>query len=187
MSPKVNKGKGVASTSHVSKRARRTGEEKHKDVRMTPQPLRQYRLYWVMEQEGKKCFVFDAPGDCNLNMVREFLENWMPRERSYQVKIRGQIIEFAPISLNRLLGTPQVDPQPFVNIVKKPPYKDTRHTMCGPNSVARVGAGFEEPLDDDVATEDEIARVNSDIESIDDNEEDSEMGKPALAPTDDKE
>ncbi|MCE3051124.1 hypothetical protein HAX54_048948 [Datura stramonium] len=82
-------------------------------------------------------FVFDAPGDYNLNMVREFLAKWMPKERSNQVKIRGQIIEFAPISLNRLLGTPHVNPQPFVNIVKKPPYRDFRHMLCGPNSVAR--------------------------------------------------
>ncbi|MCD7451734.1 hypothetical protein HAX54_013215 [Datura stramonium] len=47
---------------------------------------------------------------------------------------------------------------------------------------------YGEPLDDDdVATEDEMARINSDLESSDDNEEDSEMGKAALAPTDDEE
>ncbi|MCD9639224.1 hypothetical protein HAX54_023606 [Datura stramonium] len=82
-------------------------------------------------------FVFDAPGDCNLNMVMAFLANLEPKERTNQVKIRGQIINFSPISLNRLLGTPNVDPQPFVNIVKEPPYKYIRHTLCGPNSVAR--------------------------------------------------
>ncbi|MCD7472776.1 hypothetical protein HAX54_014138, partial [Datura stramonium] len=38
-----------------------------------------------------------------------------------KVKIRGQIINFSPIALNRLLGTPNVDSQPLVNIVKKPP------------------------------------------------------------------
>ncbi|MCD7472484.1 hypothetical protein HAX54_013733, partial [Datura stramonium] len=75
--------------------------------------------------------------DCNLNMVMEFLANWMPKERSNQVKIRGQIIEFTPIALNRLLGTPHVDPQPFFKIVKKPPYRDIRNTLCGPNSVAK--------------------------------------------------
>ncbi|MCE3216337.1 hypothetical protein HAX54_006157, partial [Datura stramonium] len=60
----------------------------------------------------------------------------MPKERSNQVKIGDQIIDFAPISLNRLLGTPHVDPQPFINIVKIPPYRDIRHNLCGPNSIA---------------------------------------------------
>ncbi|MCE2055024.1 hypothetical protein HAX54_041804 [Datura stramonium] len=82
-------------------------------------------------------FMFNAPGDCNLNMVREFLANWMPKENLNQVKIRGQIIEFAPKDLNRLLGTPNVDPQPFVDMVKKPPYRNIRNTLCGPNFVAR--------------------------------------------------
>ncbi|MCD7446325.1 hypothetical protein HAX54_002188 [Datura stramonium] len=141
--PNVNKGKGVASSSHGAKRARRPSEEEHEDVRMAPPPKRQYGLRWFTEQEDRILtlvlgFVIDAPGDCNLNMVREFLENWMPKERSNQVKIRGQIIEFAPMDLNRLLGTPNVDPQPFVNIVKKPLYRDIRHTLCGPNSVARM-------------------------------------------------
>ncbi|MCE0482447.1 hypothetical protein HAX54_041237 [Datura stramonium] len=211
-------------------------------------------------------FVFDAPGDCNFNMVRESLANWMPKKRSNQVKIRGQVIEFSPIALNRLLGTPHVDPQSFVNIVKKPPYRDIRHTLCGSNSVARwtrhqqfgervclvyelmtemlinvgvliknvlkrarmkkgqnfgfgglltrflrghdieeeeadyrpaydrgidvtkmkSGPRYEDPLDDDMATEDEMERVDVDIEYSDDNEEDSEMGEASLAPTDDE-
>ncbi|MCD7472096.1 hypothetical protein HAX54_013035, partial [Datura stramonium] len=50
-----------------------------------------------------------------------------------------------------------------------------------------VGLGYEEPLDDDVATEDEMERVDSDVESSDDDEEDSEMGEAALAPTNDEE
>ncbi|MCD9560991.1 hypothetical protein HAX54_019858 [Datura stramonium] len=82
-------------------------------------------------------FMFNAPSDGNLNMVREFLANWMPKERSNQVKTKGKIIEFSPKALNRLLGTPNVDPQPFVDLVKKPPYRNIRHTLCGPNSIAR--------------------------------------------------
>ncbi|MCD7468804.1 hypothetical protein HAX54_007297 [Datura stramonium] len=50
-----------------------------------------------------------------------------------------------------------------------------------------VWPGYEEPLDDDVATEDEMARVDSDIESSDDEEEDSKMEKATLAPTNDEE
>ncbi|MCD9560992.1 hypothetical protein HAX54_019859 [Datura stramonium] len=46
---------------------------------------------------------------------------------------------------------------------------------------------YEEPLDDDVATEDEMVRIYSVIESSDDDEEDFEMGEAALSPTDDEE
>ncbi|MCD9638895.1 hypothetical protein HAX54_023067, partial [Datura stramonium] len=174
MAPKVNKGKGLASSSHVSKRERTTSEEEHEDVSMAPLPLRRYGLRWVIEKEGKRwfkkhkeskyshdmfidrnclslvfphmvdriltlclSFIFNALGDYNLNMVRELFANWMPKERSNQVKIRGQIIEFLPKALNRLLGTPNVEPQTFVDMVKKPTYRNIRHTLCGPSSIAR--------------------------------------------------
>ncbi|MCD7470390.1 hypothetical protein HAX54_010202 [Datura stramonium] len=52
-------------------------------------------------------------------------------------------------------------------------------------ALCRVGPGFEEPLDDDVATDEEIARVESYIES-DDDDEDYEMGEAALSPTNDE-
>ncbi|MCD9559115.1 hypothetical protein HAX54_016848 [Datura stramonium] len=91
MAPKVNKGKGVASSNHGSKRERTTSEEEHGDVNMAPLPLRRY--------------------------------------------------------------------------------------MVPSGSLRR------KPLDDDVATEDEMARIDSDIESSDDDEEDSKMGEAALAPT----
>ncbi|MCD7459702.1 hypothetical protein HAX54_041680 [Datura stramonium] len=100
MAPKVNKEKGVASSSHGSKRARRTSDVEYEYMRMTPQPLRRYGLRWVTK---------------------------------------------------------------------------------------RVGPRYEEPLDDDVAIEDKIVRVNSDIKSSDDNDEDSEMGEATLAHIDDEE
>ncbi|MCD9644108.1 hypothetical protein HAX54_032086, partial [Datura stramonium] len=51
MAPKVSKGKGVASSIHESKRARRPSEEEHEDVSMAPPPLKRYGLRWVMEKE----------------------------------------------------------------------------------------------------------------------------------------
>ncbi|MCD9642874.1 hypothetical protein HAX54_029916 [Datura stramonium] len=57
----------------------------------------------------------------------------------------------------------------------------------GASMRVRVRPRYEEPLDDDVAAEDKMARVDSDIESSDKDEEDSEMGKAALAPIDDEE
>ncbi|MCD7458173.1 hypothetical protein HAX54_037465 [Datura stramonium] len=47
-----------------------------------------------------------------------------------------------------------------------------------------LGLEFEKPLD--VAIEEEMARVDSGIESTDAEEEDSEMGEAALAPIDDE-
>ncbi|MCD7453474.1 hypothetical protein HAX54_021066 [Datura stramonium] len=46
----------------------------------------------------------------------------------------------------------------------------------------RVGPGFEEPFDDDDATNEDQARVDSDLES-DDDKDDSEIGEAAFAPT----
>ncbi|MCD7449318.1 hypothetical protein HAX54_051258 [Datura stramonium] len=53
-------------------------------------------------------------------------------------------------------------------------------------ALCRAGPGYEEPLDDDVAKEDEMTRIDSDIESSDDNEEDSEMERASLAPINDE-
>ncbi|MCD9643798.1 hypothetical protein HAX54_031497 [Datura stramonium] len=112
MAPKVNKGKGLASSSHGSKRARTTSEEEHEDVSMVPQPLRQYGLCWVTEKEDRILTL--GLGLCLMHRVT-----------------------FAPKALNKVLGTPNVDPQPFVDMVKKPLYRNIRHILCGPNSVAR--------------------------------------------------
>ncbi|MCD9641115.1 hypothetical protein HAX54_027032 [Datura stramonium] len=141
MAPNVSKGKGVASSSHGSKRARRTSEEDHKDVRMAPRLLRHYGLHWIMKQEADYRPAYDPKG-IDVTKTKE------------------------PEGIN--------DPVLFVN--KRNAQSDNI-----------IGLGFEEPLDDDVATEDEMARVDSDIESSDDNEEDSEMREATLAPTDDEE
>ncbi|MCE2055350.1 hypothetical protein HAX54_042444, partial [Datura stramonium] len=80
-------------------------------------------------------FVFNDPGECNLNMVREFLANWKPKKRSNQVNIRGQLLKFTASTLNQFLGTPHMDPQPMRDLLLKPPYREIRHTLSGPNSV----------------------------------------------------
>ncbi|MCD7456657.1 hypothetical protein HAX54_032603 [Datura stramonium] len=54
-------------------------------------------------------------------------------------------------------------------------------------ALCRVGPRFEEPLDDYMATKDEIPRVDSGIESSDDEEDDSDMGEATLAPIDNEE
>ncbi|MCD9641464.1 hypothetical protein HAX54_027659 [Datura stramonium] len=111
MAPKVNKGKGLASSSHGSKRTRTISEEEHEDVSMAPPPLRRYSLRWVTKKEvfphmadriltlGLD-FMFNAPGDCNFEYGERI---------PCKLDAKG----------------------------KKPPYRNIRHTLCGSNSVAR--------------------------------------------------
>ncbi|MCD7458307.1 hypothetical protein HAX54_037835 [Datura stramonium] len=56
MAPKVNKGKGVASSNYGNKRSRGTQEAPNEDASMPPQPPRRYGLCWVTKQEDKKWF-----------------------------------------------------------------------------------------------------------------------------------
>ncbi|MCD9643840.1 hypothetical protein HAX54_031692 [Datura stramonium] len=58
------------------------------------------------------------------------------------------------------------------------PLSENSRALC------KVGLEFEKPLDNDDATNLEMARVDSDLES--DDEDDSEMGETALAPTNDE-
>ncbi|MCD9640229.1 hypothetical protein HAX54_025411, partial [Datura stramonium] len=53
-----------------------------------------------------------------------------------QVKIRGKFVNFRPVSLNRLLGTLNIDPHVIKDLILRPPYREIGHTLSGPNSVA---------------------------------------------------
>ncbi|MCD7454131.1 hypothetical protein HAX54_023549 [Datura stramonium] len=64
-------------------------------------------------------FVFNDPGECNLNMVRKFLVNWDPKKRSNQVNIQGKIVNFLLVVLKRLLGSPSIDPQSFKDLIMR--------------------------------------------------------------------
>ncbi|MCD7473268.1 hypothetical protein HAX54_015046 [Datura stramonium] len=59
------------------------------------------------------------------------------------------------------------------------PFSEYSRALC------RGGPGFDEPLDDDDATDEEYTRVDSMLES-DQDEDNFEMGEAALSPTDDE-
>ncbi|MCD9644455.1 hypothetical protein HAX54_032671 [Datura stramonium] len=122
MAPKPSKGKGVASSSHGSKRSRRDNEEEHDDL---------------------------------IN-VGEIIKYVLRRARAKGAKDLGLGVSWTDFCIG------------------------TRFKR------RRVGSGFEEPLDNDMPTNEEMARVDSDIESNEE-EEVSEMGEAALPPTDDEE
>ncbi|MCD9559431.1 hypothetical protein HAX54_017388, partial [Datura stramonium] len=137
MAPKTSKGKVWLLQAMEIK-----GKEwvKKHIMRMvaSQQPLQCYGLCWVTNQEGK----------CNLNIMREYFANWKPKERTNQVKIKGQIVNFTSVALNRLLGTPIIEPQPMKDLILRPPigkldililrppYREIIHTLNGPNSIA---------------------------------------------------
>ncbi|MCE0480891.1 hypothetical protein HAX54_038119 [Datura stramonium] len=146
-------------------------------------------------------FMFNALGDCNLNMVREFLANWMPKERGVDVTktkesegINSPVLTVNECNaridnmLSHLYGMQML--QLRLNGVTEEQvqqlnidYPLSKHSRA----FCRVCPGYEEPLDEDVAIKDEMTRVDSNIESSDYDEEDSEMGEAALSPTDDEE
>ncbi|MCD9641061.1 hypothetical protein HAX54_026878 [Datura stramonium] len=148
-------------------------------------------------------FVFNDLGECNLNMVREFLANWDPKER-YDPKgigmiktkdpegIHGPVLSISEWHerfnnmLSHLYGMQML--QLRMNGVTEEhlqqlnmDYRLSEHSRA----LCRVRHGFYEPLNDDDATDEEQARVDSDLES-DDDEDDSEIGEAAFTPTDDE-
>ncbi|MCD7462704.1 hypothetical protein HAX54_049138 [Datura stramonium] len=99
------------------------------------QPGKMHKAWCRMGQceaqgEGVQQEPHHAGGEFNLNMAREFLANWDPKERSNQVKV-------LPAVLNRLLGSPTINPYLFKNLILRSPYREIRHTLSGPNSIAQ--------------------------------------------------
>ncbi|MCD7455268.1 hypothetical protein HAX54_027613 [Datura stramonium] len=217
MTPKVNKRKGVGSSSHGNKRSRGFQETPMEDASMPQQPPRCYGLRQVMEKEGKMWFkdhkeskyshelfvdrdslafkfshIVDKIHNPGLYFVfnnpREFLANWDPKERMNQVKNNGQIVNFIPVTLNRFLGMPSIDPQPFKDLILRPPYSDIRilsvariWSYDGPPT--NIGLGFKETFNNDDATDKEQARVDSNLESDGDVGDYSKMGEATYATT----
>ncbi|MCD7452787.1 hypothetical protein HAX54_018140 [Datura stramonium] len=78
---------------------------------------------------------------------------------------RRQTIDLLMILAENLTNTKE--PEGINSLVL---YVNERNTCIDSMLSHLYGPGFEEPLDYDVATKDEMARVDSDIESSDDND-----------------
>ncbi|MCD9639771.1 hypothetical protein HAX54_024492 [Datura stramonium] len=163
MAPKSRKGKGVASSSQGSKRAKRTSEEEHEDVSMAPQPLRHYGLRWVTEGLLTRFL-------CGHDIDEEeadYIPVYYPRGIDV-VKLRNPRLRMNGVTEEKLqLQQLSMD------------YPLSEHSR----SLFRVRSELEEPIDGDEAIEDETLREHSDIESIDAEEDDSEMREASLTPT----
>ncbi|MCE3049786.1 hypothetical protein HAX54_045788, partial [Datura stramonium] len=131
--PKVNKGKGVASSSHGSKRARTPSEDEHEDVNMAPPPLRGVDVTKTKELEGINGPVL------TVNEHNARIDNMLSHlygMKMLQLRMNGVTEE----QLQQL----NID------------YPLSEHSQ----DLCRVGPGYEEPLNDVVATKDKMARVD---------------------------
>ncbi|MCD7469014.1 hypothetical protein HAX54_007629, partial [Datura stramonium] len=214
MVPKVNKGKGLASSSHGSKRERRPSEEEHENVSMAPPPLRRYDCCWDTKKEvsGKHvtrervCSVYVLNTGMPIN-VGVLIKNVLKRAT---VK-KGQNFEFRGLLTRFLRGhdieeeeadyRAAYDPRGVHMTKIKEPEGINGPVLTVNERNARIDnmlsylfgmqmlqfrmngswAWIQGAFVDDMAMEDKMARVDSDIESSDDDEEDSEMGEAALA------
>ncbi|MCD9559512.1 hypothetical protein HAX54_017511 [Datura stramonium] len=173
----------MTSSSHGSKRSRRSNKKGNEDVKLPQQPLRHFALCWVMEKEGKKWFkehkeskyshemfidkkslalefphiverlhtlglgfVLNDPGECNLNMVREFLANWDPKESERYARIDDMLIHLYDMKMVQLIMNFVIEEQ-LQQLNMDYPLTENSKDLC------RVGLGFEEPLNDDIATD----------------------------------
>ncbi|MCD7455254.1 hypothetical protein HAX54_027513 [Datura stramonium] len=140
--------------------------------------------------------VFYDSSKCNLNMVREFLANWDQQYRGRQIK--EEVVDYRPRYDPKGIDVTKIqDPDgihgPVLSISEHHERIDNmlshlygmQMLQLRMNGVTEeVGPGLEKPQDDD-ATDEEQARVDSNLES-DDDEDYSEMGEATLAPTDDE-
>ncbi|MCD7458299.1 hypothetical protein HAX54_037827 [Datura stramonium] len=107
MAPKARKGKGVTSSRHENKRSRML------ELSMRMQAYK-HKHQGVMGSIGSRS----------------------KKERSNQVNIRKEMVNFSPDVLNRLVGSPSIDPKPFKDLILRNPHRAIRHTLSGLNSVA---------------------------------------------------
>ncbi|MCD9646824.1 hypothetical protein HAX54_037010 [Datura stramonium] len=140
--PKPSKEKGVASSSHDSKRSRRANEEEHDDV--------------SKGEKGPKVWVWGSldPISARAFMVQSFLSMSTTLIDNMLSHLYG--MQMLQLKMN------EVTEEQLQQLNMDHPLSEHSRAFC------RIGPRFEHPLDDDMATDEEMSRVDSDIESNDD-------------------
>lgn len=67
-------------------------------------------------------FIFDNPGEANLNLVREFYANWNVDDIEDLVPVRGRLIDISQGALRRFLGPPDVPVESLIEFATRPHY-----------------------------------------------------------------
>ncbi|MCE3216263.1 hypothetical protein HAX54_005778 [Datura stramonium] len=169
-----SQGEGVASSSHGNKRSRGIQEVPMKDARMPQQPPQGYRLCWVTKQE-----VMSREARIWLKIICACLvpENHVTHIKRERVCLMFSLMIERLVNVELRMSGVMEEKLQYLNM----DYLSNEHWRA----LCRVGPCFEEPFNDDDATNEEQAGVNSNLES-DDNGDDSEMREASFAPTDDE-
>ncbi|MCD7455643.1 hypothetical protein HAX54_029014 [Datura stramonium] len=122
---------------------------------MAPPPLRRYGLRWVTEKEDRILtlglgFMFDAQDDCNLNIRHDIEEEEADCRPTYDSRGVDITKTKEPEGINSLVLSLRINGVSEEQLQHlKIDYTLSKHSQA----LCRVGPGYEEPLDDDVATE----------------------------------
>ncbi|MCD9558845.1 hypothetical protein HAX54_016472 [Datura stramonium] len=140
------------------------GQLVKRSMSMAPQPLSRYGLHWFTKQEDRLHtlglgVVFDAPGDCNLNMEPVGVNGPVFSVNEHNALIDNILSHLYGMQMLQLRMNSVTEEQ-LQQLNMDYPLSEHSRALC------KVGTGFEEPIDDEVATEDEMARVDSDIEQL---------------------
>ncbi|OIT30026.1 hypothetical protein A4A49_40064 [Nicotiana attenuata] len=95
-----------------------------------------YPAIWKGIQDLGLSYVFKNTGDINLNLVREFYAGFDPHDIEELVPIRGRLIDFSAKSICDFLGAPNVPVEPLDQFIRRPTYRELRHTLYGVDSTA---------------------------------------------------
>ncbi|OIT30146.1 hypothetical protein A4A49_16269 [Nicotiana attenuata] len=93
-----------------------------------------YQANWRGSQDLGLSYVFKNTWDINLNLVREFYAGFDPQDTEQLVPIRGQLIDFLATAICNFLGAPDVPVDPLDHFIRRPTYRELRHTLCGVDS-----------------------------------------------------
>ncbi|OIT34401.1 hypothetical protein A4A49_12394 [Nicotiana attenuata] len=94
-----------------------------------------YPAIWKGIQDLGLSYVFKNTGDINLNLVREFYAGFDPQDNEELVPIRGRLIDFSAKAICDFLGSPNVPVEPLEQFIRRPTYRELRHTLCGHEGV----------------------------------------------------
>ncbi|OIT29394.1 hypothetical protein A4A49_18066 [Nicotiana attenuata] len=95
-----------------------------------------YPAIWKGIKDLGLSYVFKNMGDINLNLVREFYTGFDPQDTEELVPIRGRLIDLLTKAICDFLSAPNIPVEPLEQFIRRPTYRELRHTLCGVDSTA---------------------------------------------------
>ncbi|OIT28198.1 hypothetical protein A4A49_32647 [Nicotiana attenuata] len=95
-----------------------------------------YLAIWKDIQDLGLSDVFKNTGDINLNLVGEFYAGLAPPDTEELVPICRRLIYFSAKAICDSLGASNVPVEPLEQFIRRPTYRELRHTLCRVGSTA---------------------------------------------------